>query len=443
MGLMRWYSRKRQRRRGAGVKPGYLLLIPVRDWRISQSLVAFRERYQGGDQAVPHITLYGKFRLKKGIPEGYLLKTIRTSAAGCSSLGYALDGLLPMRGRKGGVIAHRIIPSADFLSFYRELSSRLYTSTESGIWIDRMPQHRIFHISILYNLRRDRAAKAATELGIGDDSPGILPVPCSGPDGSVPFNNPFTPAFTCRDALRVAIARNGRVCGEYDIPRREWLPRAKLFRTAERQDSLRSFRIARGYELTAPAFAASPETYIISDLHFGHENIIKYCSRPFSTADEMDRVLLSNWNLTVSSRDRVLFAGDLGYGSDPSRPGSCRSQLHGTVTFIQGNHDEWLTDGIPHLEFVHRGMRFLCIHDPCQAPDGFSGWIVHGHAHNNDTREYPFISYDKKRVNVSAELVGYRPLGLAELMGYLTAGSSGRLRIRPAPPKETRLNTDS
>ena len=33
-----------------------------------------------------------------------------------------------------------------------------------------------------------------------------------------------------------------------------------------------------------------------ADLHFGHNNIIKYDSRPFKDADDMDHVLIELWN---------------------------------------------------------------------------------------------------------------------------------------------------
>ncbi len=32
--------------------------------------------------------------------------------------------------------------------------------------------------------------------------------------------------------------------------------------------------------------------FIIADIHFGHENIIKYESHPFTNAEEMNK----NWN---------------------------------------------------------------------------------------------------------------------------------------------------
>ena len=45
--------------------------------------------------------------------------------------------------------------------------------------------------------------------------------------------------------------------------------------------------------------------YFTADHHFGHENVIKHCNRPFSSAEEMDTVLTSNWNSTVKSDDDI------------------------------------------------------------------------------------------------------------------------------------------
>lgn len=51
--------------------------------------------------------------------------------------------------------------------------------------------------------------------------------------------------------------------------------------------------------------------YFIADTHFGHENVIKFCDRPFACADEMNEALISNWNERVNGNDTVYIIGDM------------------------------------------------------------------------------------------------------------------------------------
>lgn len=45
--------------------------------------------------------------------------------------------------------------------------------------------------------------------------------------------------------------------------------------------------------------------YFIADTHFGHENVIKFCDRPFACADEMNEALISNFQRTYSKQRGV------------------------------------------------------------------------------------------------------------------------------------------
>ena len=47
----------------------------------------------------------------------------------------------------------------------------------------------------------------------------------------------------------------------------------------------------------------------ISDLHFGHKNVILFEHRPFSDVDTMDHCLIQRWNSRVSADDDVYIVG--------------------------------------------------------------------------------------------------------------------------------------
>ena len=53
------------------------------------------------------------------------------------------------------------------------------------------------------------------------------------------------------------------------------------------------------------------ETWLISDTHFGHENILKFRTkegnllRDFSSIGEHDEQLIRNWNALVKPDDKI------------------------------------------------------------------------------------------------------------------------------------------
>ena len=41
--------------------------------------------------------------------------------------------------------------------------------------------------------------------------------------------------------------------------------------------------------------------YYIADMHFGHKNVIRFDDRPFADTEQMDEVLIQNWNERVTA----------------------------------------------------------------------------------------------------------------------------------------------
>ena len=67
-------------------------------------------------------------------------------------------------------------------------------------------------------------------------------------------------------------------------------------------------------------------------------NILHFDQRPFSTVEEMEHVLINNWNSTVTNQDTVYILGDFCWGKETDWI-RILDKLNGNKVLIRGNHD--------------------------------------------------------------------------------------------------------
>ena len=78
--------------------------------------------------------------------------------------------------------------------------------------------------------------------------------------------------------------------------------------------------------------------FFIIDTHFGHTDIIRYYSRPFNNAVEMDKYMVEMWNKQVSQEDYVIHLGDFGVAPVKYLQ-EVGNKLNGYKVLVTGNHD--------------------------------------------------------------------------------------------------------
>ncbi len=154
--------------------------------------------------------------------------------------------------------------------------------------------------------------------------------------------------------------------------------------------------------------------YFISDTHFNHINIIKYCDRPFNNVKEMNEYIISKWNAIVKENDIVYHLGDVGFGTTEILK-ELVSRLNGTKILLRGNHDlkrginGWKEVGFSEVYKKKIELDNLILtHEPIDIEDK-NKINVFGHIHNKPLDE----RFNKNNhICVSCDVIDYTPVGL-------------------------------
>ena len=133
------------------------------------------------------------------------------------------------------------------------------------------------------------------------------------------------------------------------------------------------------------------DIFFISDTHFGHAAMLKFTNydgtrmRPFDSIEELDELMIQNWNEVVKPHDRVYHLGDVCYRC--GNRDQIMSRLNGKKVLVKGNHDrDQLGWYIKYFEDIrgtfHIDGNYLLSHFPVH-PDSKGRFVrgLHGHIH--------------------------------------------------------------
>jgi calcineurin-like phosphoesterase family protein len=159
------------------------------------------------------------------------------------------------------------------------------------------------------------------------------------------------------------------------------------------------------------------DTWIISDTHFGHNNMVKLCNRPYNFNDK----IADGWGKVVRVDEDVLHLGDLTtfYGNVLILEAwvEVASRLPGNKYLIRGNHDK--LDKYPGFTEVPEQLieigqtNILFSHFPKEKEDWWD-LNIHGHLHGNTFHDYPFpLDW---HMDIGVDVIGWKPVRLGEIL---------------------------
>ena len=141
--------------------------------------------------------------------------------------------------------------------------------------------------------------------------------------------------------------------------------------------------------------------FFISDTHFGHENMLHFTNysgermRPFDSIEELDELMIQNWNNMVKPSDKIYHLGDVVYHC--GNRDQIMSRLNGDKVLIKGNHDRdqlgWYMKYFRDIRGTcHIDGNYLLSHFPIHS-DSKGRFVrgLHGHIHAQTVMKPKYI----------------------------------------------------
>lgn len=178
------------------------------------------------------------------------------------------------------------------------------------------------------------------------------------------------------------------------------------------------------------------QVWFTSDTHFGHENIIRFCGRPFRNAEEMNAELIRRWRETVPDDGIVFHLGDFAHGGSRLW-NDIICALTGRKYLILGNHDiKNLRQGFMNrFELVTQqmtirvgGQHIVLNHNPflCYGGSYRDVWQLFGHVHSGPL-SHTGLDHPRLKMlfplqyDVGVDNNDFRPVSFAEVKAKIEA----------------------
>jgi calcineurin-like phosphoesterase family protein len=136
------------------------------------------------------------------------------------------------------------------------------------------------------------------------------------------------------------------------------------------------------------------KTWVTSDLHFGHKNIMTFCrearARFKLDLDYMNEAMVKEWNDLIAPHDTVYILGDVAF-LPADKAAQYMMRLNGIKILVEGNHDRKLLQDPffrdqfkevhKYLDINYNGTKVVMFHYPIAEWDQMHRGAVHLHGH--------------------------------------------------------------